>query len=340
MANGFLITENVPLASHTTLRVGGGASFFCVVTNIDELRHAVAFARVRELAWCVIGGGSNVQVSDDGYNGLVIKMAILGRSLFNAVHQSITYDVAAGEIWDDIVADTVNRGWWGIENLSAIPGSVGAVPIQNVGAYGVEVSEKIAFVTVYDTVTETVAVIDGQDCRFGYRDSYFKNQGKHLIVISVAFTLSLVPTPILTYKDIKNFFLLSTPTIQEIRDAVIAIRSKKFPDWHTTGTAGSFFKNPIIARTHAVALLEKYPALPIYAVSDELVKVSLGYILDAVCGLRGMRRGALSLYEHQALVLVAHTGATSREVDEFVACVTNLVFEKTQIVIEREVVRL
>jgi UDP-N-acetylmuramate dehydrogenase len=216
---------------------------------------------------------------------------------------------------------------------------VGATPVQNVGAYGVEVKDLVTQVTVYDTMTHEWRDLTPQACRFTYRDSLFKSaEGTHLIVGEVTFRLSAVPQPKIDYTDLKQVFIDGrVPTLAEIRTAIIAIRKEKFPDWHEVGTAGSFFKNPIVPRAVALALRAQHVGLPMFDVDADRMKLSLGYILDKVCHLKGYRRGAVGLYEKQALVVVNHGDATAREVRAFAFMITQYVEEATNVRIEPEV---
>jgi UDP-N-acetylmuramate dehydrogenase len=248
----------------------------------------------------------------------------------------------AGVVLDDLVSHMVHRGVWGLENLSHIPGLVGAVPIQNVGAYGVEAGEHIETVTVFDPDTLTTFDLTQGACAFGYRTSHFKTEeGKRLIITHVTFRLSHEPRPQIHYKDFREYFKEGdTPTQNAIRDAVIAIRMRKFPDWHRVGTAGSFFKNPIISATEYSDLLRRYPKLPGFLQKDGRVKVSLGWILDHVLSLKGYQKGNVGLSHAQALVLVRYGDATAEEIISFSDEVIKKVFEVTRIIVEREVVTL
>lgn len=331
------VKENISLAPYTTLKVGGPAEAF-VVVNLEEELSGLASEQGRNIF--VIGGGSNLLINDDGVKGLVIKNDIKG--ITSAVNKDqVLVTVGAGEVWDDFVALTVKEGWWGLENLSAIPGSVGATPIQNVGAYGVEVASLIKSVRVFDVKQNQFREFTNQECIFGYRDSFFKTPaGKMMIVTSVTFNLSLTPSPKLHYKDLANYFSgvdLYNVSQTEIREAVIKIRAGKFPDWKQIGTAGSFFKNPIIGEAHYESLLLEYPGLPGYPEKDGKIKVSLGWILDNVCGLKGYKEGNVGLYEKQALVLVNFGGATAKEIKNFADKIRAEVFQKTKIEIEMEV---
>lgn len=332
--------ENINLAPFTTFKIGGPAESFVVVKSEEELPALVREAGERQQSIAVLGGGSNVLIDDLGIKGLVIKNEIKGVSSVVSGDQ-ILVTAGAGEVWDDFVSQTVKEGWWGLENLSAIPGSVGATPIQNVGAYGVEVSSLIKAVRVFDIDRAEFRELTNQECAFGYRDSFFKTEaGRKMIVTSVTYSLSSVPSPKLHYKDLAAVFSdaeLSSISQSAIREAVINIRAGKFPDWKQIGTAGSFFKNPVISREHYEGLLKEYPELPGYPDSEGKIKASLGWILDNICGLRGHKEGNVGLYEKQALVLVNFGGATATEVKSFAAKVCDEVFKKTQIEIEKEV---
>jgi UDP-N-acetylmuramate dehydrogenase len=334
----YTLREGVALCDYTTLKVGGKAQYFIAVTSGEELKTAALFAEQKALPFFVLGGGSNVLISDSGVKGVVVHMGILGWTE-RLDGDEVLLEVGAGVMFDELVAATVKKGYWGLENLSHIPGTVGATPIQNVGAYGVEVSDCIVEVKAFHFPSRTTRTFTTVDCDFSYRSSFFKTTvGKEYVVTSVTFALSKEPRPRVSYADLAKRYSDSIPNHpQDIRDSVISIRSSKFPDWHSTGTAGSFFKNPIIPRTQAEALREHYPDLPLYDVDALRVKCSLGYILDKVCGLRGYGEGTVRLYEKQALVLVAESGATAYEIEQFSDMIIKKVFSATGIQIEREV---
>jgi len=332
---------SVPLAPRTTLGVGGGARLFVEVKNANDLQNAVAYAKLHKEPWVVLGGGSNILVPDAGYDGLVIKMAIEGITIEERKDDSVIVKAGAGANLDEFIEYAVNQGWWGLENLSSIPGTIGATPVQNVGAYGVEVADCLVSVDVYDSAQDTFNTLSNTECNFGYRTSIFKTVPSRYIITAVTLKLSLNEKPQCTYADLAKYFdNEKTPTVLSIRHAVQDIRSKKFPNWTEVGTAGSFFKNPIVPESVAQALVEKYPDLPHYNEADEMVKLSLAYILDKVCGLRGYKKGNVGLYEKQALVLVVEKGACASEVIEFANEVTQKVFLKTELQIEQEVTTL
>jgi UDP-N-acetylmuramate dehydrogenase len=296
------ILEDVSLKEYTTFKTGGIARFFCEVHTIDELKQALSSHK----KFFILGGGSNILIGD--YDGLVIKMNINN----------------AGKNWDDFVAETISQGKYGLENLSYIPGTVGAAPVQNIGAYGVEAGDRIEKVYTIHAKTLEERIFTKEECQFSYRNSIFKKE-KEWIITNVEFNFTdKINT---NYKGLEG---LKTP--QEIRDAVIKIRKEKLPDWHVLGTAGSFFKNPIVPINSV-----NYPDLPKYSYSDTHEKISLAWIIDKICGLKGYRKGNVGLYQNQALVIVNYGGATTRDVDDFANEIARKVKEKTGLDIEREV---
>ena len=336
-----MFKENEPLQNKTTLKVGGPAEFFIAIKNEQELFAAVETAQKRQLPITVLGGGSNVLVAESGVSGLVIKNEIHGWEE-EQKGTDIFLTVGAGEVLDEVVAKTVAKGYWGLENLSHIPGSVGATPVQNVGAYGVEVKDLVVEVRVLNTDSMRVEVLDNEACQFGYRDSLFKKEdGKKYIVMQVTYRLSTEPKPNVSYRDLQTRFGEElVPDIAAIREAVIEIRSQKFPDWHTVGTAGSFFKNPFVTSEAFDSLKSKYPLMPGFEMPDGRVKVPLGWILDHVCEVRGIMRGHVGTYTKQALVLIHDGEASADEIIEFADFVVDTVRDKTGIFVEWEVTRI
>lgn len=324
------IQKNIPLAPYTTLRVGGTSDFFIEVDSVENLNEAISFAEERKLPLFILGGGSNVLISDDGFRGLTIKNAIRGVNF-----EEDKVEVGAGEVWDDFVQETIKRNLFGIENLAAIPGTVGATPIQNVGAYGQEVGDVIDCVEFFDTSTMTINELKASECLFSYRSSIFK-RNKNLIITKVIFQLSRRWQPNISYKDLKDFFSeKQNPSQEEVAGAVQRIRAKKFPDTKKFGTAGSFFKNPILSYAEGIELQKKYPAIPVFETSGG-VKVSLAWILDNVLHKKGFREGNVALFENQPLVLI-HKDATSFEIKKFAEKIKKEVKEKINIAIECEV---
>ena len=285
---------------------------------------------------------------------------------------SVIVIVGAGENWDSFVAEAVKRGLWGIENLSGIPGTVGATPVQNIGAYGAEIKDVLEWVEAFDAKHGEARRIANADCGFEYRSSIFKNpENKRLIITRVAFRLKKDGVPNLSYKDLKERFKIydlrfkkERPALADIRKAVLEIRSKRFPDLKEFGTAGSFFKNPIISVEKYDELKKKFPDLPGFPIDADRrgykdtqmnadkngllrikdkglkIKVSLAWILDNICGLKGYRKGNVALFEKQPIVLVNTGGATSNEIKEFAEEIIACVKSKTGIEIEWEVQKI
>lgn len=332
------LRTEVPLAEYTTFRLGGPARFFVSVTSVPELREALSYAREHLLPVLVLGGGSNMLITDEGWHGLVIHIAFAARSYTETVEGDGRVIAEAGEEWDTLVQSTVAQGLWGLENLSLIPGTVGATPVQNVGAYGVEVKDCIEWVEVLDTKNDRLTVLSNSACAFGYRDSIFKREeGKHFIVTRVAFRLSTRPTPQLSYKDLREYFgERADVSVEEVRQAVVAIRTAKFPDLTKVGTAGSFFKNPVLARGQYESILKWAPDMPAYPVGEDTVKVPLAWVLDHL-GYKGKRVGHVGCHEAQPLVLVHYGGGTSTELIFFAREIMQTVKEKFDITIEPEV---
>ncbi len=331
------IQENIPLNAHTTLHIGGVARYFVEVTSVDAVYEAIEFAEERSLPILILGGGSNMLINDDGFSGLVIKNCITGFEVLPE-EGGVTIIGGSGEVFDEVVEKIVAMGYVGIENLSSIPGTLGATPVQNVGAYGVEIGDLVASVTAIHLESRELKIFSHDECMFAYRDSFFKSvEGKKYFITQVTLCLKKNNSIKISYADLQKFFSESEPSVQEVRDAVIKIRAGKFPDWRVLGTAGSFFKNPIITAVQYEELCGLYPELPHYAAQSGMVKIPLGYVLDRVCGLKGYRLGAVGLYEAQALVLVNYGNATAAEVKTFVEIISKKVFEKTKIKIEPEV---
>ncbi len=334
------IKENVSLAPLTTFKIGGVAMYFCVAKNQNDVQQAILFSKEKKLPIFILGGGSNVLISDHGFNGLVIKNEIFGIKYTEDV-DSVIVEVGAGEVWDDLVSSTVVKGLSGIENLSGIPGLVGAAPVQNIGAYGSEIKDCVTFVETVNLKDGDYKIFSNDECKFSYRDSFFKSEaGKNYIITKVTLKLSKNASPNISYKDLKEHFTKignDKPNPKEIRETVLSIRAGKMPDFQKLGTAGSFFKNPIITKTHFEELKNKFPLLPGHDVGENLVKVPLAWILDNVCALKGYNKGFVGLYEKQPLVVVTKKGATTNAVLSLAKEIEEEVFKKTKIKIEKEV---
>lgn len=335
------VLEHIPLRDLTTLKVGGNARFFVSISHEEEIGEAVLFADKNDLSLFVLGGGSNIVIPDEGFSGLVLKNEIKGFKIIKDDQLSTIITVGAGESWDETVRKTTERGLWGIENLSLIPGTVGAAPVQNIGAYGVEVMDVIESVRTYDIESHTFKEFANNECSFSYRNSLFKEK-KKFIIVSVTFLLNKVAKPNVEYKDIRERIQLldlpeDTLTPEKVRTLVSDIRKQKLPDWTIVPTAGSFFKNPELPIEVFSRLRESYPELPGYPTDSGVIKIPLAWIIEHVCHLKGTKVRTARIYEKHALVIVASENAEARDVQELAETVAQNVFEKTGIVIENEV---
>jgi UDP-N-acetylmuramate dehydrogenase len=334
------ILQNILLAPYTTLKVGGHARYFVSATTSKDVREAVLFAKQKKLPLFVLGGGSNVLIPDSGFSGLVMHMQSED-ILWEAKGDSLCVIVDAGVTWDTFVAMCVSHEQFGLENLSGIPGSVGASVVQNIGAYGVEVSERVEWIEVYDSKEDRVrrVIVDG--AQFGYRESVFKHDaGKQLIVLRVAFLLSQKGTLSLGYKDIESYARDVKPIVSlaDMRKAILAIRGRKFPDLEKFGTAGSFFKNPIVEPDVAASFLARFPDSPHYSLENGKVKLSAAWIIDRILHMRGVHEGNVGTWSEQALVLINYGNASAREIQNFAAHIQERALHETHIILETEVV--
>ncbi|MGH9765838.1 MAG: UDP-N-acetylmuramate dehydrogenase [Blastocatellia bacterium] len=324
-----LIQQNVPLAPLTTLRIGGPARFFAEAESEEDLFAAFSFAEDRREPIFILGGGSNVLVADEGFPGLALRVAIKGVS-WSSQGDQVVIAVGAGEDWDDLVRQCVERNLAGVECLSGIPGSVGGTPVQNVGAYGQEVSETIISVRVFDRSAGRIVELSNAECRFSYRASVFNTIARDRYVVTVV-TYSLKPhgEPALRYPDVKNFFAGATgsPSLRETREAVRTIRARKAmlitPEDPDCRSAGSFFKNPVVpletfARIEAVAkernLLRADERAPQFSASDGKVKVPAAWLIERSGFQKGYSRGRVGISSKHTLAIVNRGGATAREV--------------------------
>ncbi len=329
--------EDVLLAPYTTFRIGGPAQFFKEAKTEEDIHHAISFVQSHTIPLLPLGGGANILVPDKGVHGLVLKIEI-GGVVWKERETHVELLVGSGQPWDLVVKEAAGRGLWGIENLAGIPGTMGGATVQNIGAYGTELSEIFVFADTINAKTGEERRIAKEECAFGYRDSIFKKHPE-LIITRVGLILSRTATPKLSYPDLvlakERDEALETP--YDIAQTVRAIRARKFPDISMTGTAGSFFKNPLITKEQALRLTNQFPDLRQFPQQDGRVKIALAWVLDHALHLRGFTKGPVRLFERQPLVIVAERGATSADVDELAKEVAKRVFDATNIVIEREV---
>ena len=318
--------EHVALAPYCTLGVGGPARFFLEARDEGTVRAALAWAGARGLAFRALGGGSNLVVADAGVDALVVRIGLRGitpREIGGAVELT----AAAGEPWDALVARAVERGWAGIECLSGIPGLVGATPIQNVGAYGQEVSQSLVGVRVLDTTTAEVLTLDNSECRFSYRDSRFKRvePGRH-VILSVTYRLAPGREPCVRYAEVARHLDargVGAPTLSDVRESVLAIRRSKSMVIDAADenrrSCGSFFTNTLVTAAEAdrVASIAGDPAMPRWPEPDGRVKLSSAWLIERAGFARGHREGAVGLSTRHALAVVAHDGARAADIVAF-----------------------
>ena len=308
------IYNNINLANRNSFGVVESAATLVEFDSVDELREY--FTTQKPAAWYVLGAGNNTLFTKF-YDGVIVVPKSGARTILSDDGERVSIRVEAAHDWDELVAWSVEQGLWGIENLSAIPSSVGAAPVQNIGAYGAEAKDAITVVEYFDTRTMEVVRLSNEECRFAYRESIFKQELKGVaIILAVEFCLSRTPRPNLGYGDvIKEVEARGGATLANIREAICAIRGSKLPDPKVLGNAGSFFKNPIVEREVAEALLARYPDMPHYSVAgdDTKIKLAAGWLIDK-SGLKGYRSGSVGVHERQALVLVNYGGATGGDV--------------------------
>lgn len=313
MSSPIPVLHQFSLQSLNTFGIAAIARAYLRVTKKEQLLGVYADGAWATLPKLILGGGSNVLLTGD-FDGLVLHIGLEGKELIGGNEQHHFVRAAAGENWHAFVQWTLAQGLGGLENLSLIPGTVGAAPIQNIGAYGLEIKDVFHSVTVFDPHSGETRVMDAAACRFGYRDSVFKREGRHLIILDVTFALPKQWAPNLRYAELAaEPGMADAPTPQQVADAVIAIRSRKLPDPAVIGNAGSFFKNPVMEGAQCAALLERFPNLVHHAQPDGSEKLAAGWLIDQ-CGWKGRNLGAAGVYPKQALVLVNNGGASGADV--------------------------
>ncbi|MFC7348830.1 UDP-N-acetylmuramate dehydrogenase [Chryseobacterium zhengzhouense] len=332
--------ENFSLKPFNTFGVEAKAKYFIEVNSIDELIEAVKFSSSKALPLLFLGGGSNILFTKD-FDGLAIKLNLKGISEEILNENEVLVTAKAGENWHELVLFCLNKNYGGLENLSLIPGNVGTSPMQNIGAYGTEIKDAFVDCKVLNLETLEVETFDLEKCRFGYRDSIFKQEGKGTyVILEVSFKLTTKNHSIKTdYGAIKSELEnlgITHPTIQDISKAVINIRQSKLPDPKEIGNAGSFFKNPTIPFAHFENLKEQFPDIQGYP-NGNFVKVPAGWLIEQ-CGWKGKQIGNVGSHKLQSLVIINTTGnATGKEIFDFSTLIIDSVQEKFGIELEREV---
>lgn len=332
-------SENFQLQNYNTFGLQAQASVFFSYSSHEDLCSFLKNDFRRDLPFFILGGGSNVLFTRN-YPGTIIHPETKGISIVKEDSDTVFVNVAAGEIWDDFVKWAVEHNFYGAENLSFIPGCIGASPVQNIGAYGVEAKDIIHEIHCLSIANQTERMFSNAECKFGYRDSIFKHEeaGKY-IVLDVTFKLQKHASFNLRYGSLQSVIDESTATLQTVRDAIIAIRKDKLPDPKEIGSAGSFFKNPVIPKAQADALKEQYPTMVTYPVGDEHTKIAAGWLIDSL-GFKGFQIGGAKVHPKQALVLTNAGDAEGSDVVKLAEEIQRKVFETYGITIVPEVIYL
>ncbi|UTA68602.1 UDP-N-acetylmuramate dehydrogenase [Emticicia sp. 21SJ11W-3] len=333
------VQTNVSLKPYNTFGLEATAKYFVEVSGIEQL-HAIlndpAFQQTERL---ILGGGSNLLLTQD-FNGIVIKIAIKGIEKIKEDEEHIWLKAGAGEVWHDLVMYCVNNEYAGVENLSLIPGTVGAAPMQNIGAYGVEIKEVFESLEAVEIKTGNIKTFTKEECRFGYRESIFKHEAKgRYVIINVTFKLGKAPVFEVAYGAIQETLAamnVETLSIKAISEAVIGIRQSKLPNPAEIGNAGSFFKNPEIPKAQFDLLKERFPSIPSYPVNENTVKVPAGWLIEQA-GWKGQRFGQVGVHTKQALVLVNYGGGKGNEIKELSQKIQQSVLEQFGIQLQAEV---
>jgi UDP-N-acetylmuramate dehydrogenase len=333
------LLENYPLQDITTFHAKVFAKYYTVFSSADFLRQILSSPELKTMPFILLGGGSNVLFTGD-FNGVIIRNAMEGMEIIREEGDAIYIKANAGEKWHDFVLYCVNRNYGGIENLSLIPGTVGAGPIQNIGAYGAELKDVLYEVEAMNIHTHEIRIFSNAECKFGYRDSIFKEEEKgNYIILSVTVKLTKNLKVNVSYgslsKELEGMGI-TNPTIKDVSNAVIKIRSSKLPDPDKLGNAGSFFKNPVIANKEFDKLKENHPNIISFPATEGHTKLAAGWLIEQ-CGWKGKRIGDAGVHKDQALVLVNYGDATGKEIYELSTQVINAVKEKFGVELEREV---
>jgi UDP-N-acetylmuramate dehydrogenase len=329
------IQKNISLLPYNSFHLDAKAAEFVSVGSVEELRNVLDIKEPQ----LILGGGSNILLTDN-LEGLVLKINITGIDEVKEDNTHVYVRAGAGEVWHEFVEYTMRKNWSGLENLSLIPGNVGAAPIQNIGAYGVELKDIFYELEAFDRLEKKVYSFGVNDCQFAYRDSIFKSAKRNrYIILNVTFVLDKNPKLNTSYGAIREELKkmnVGSPRIQDVSQAVIRIRRSKLPDPAKIGNAGSFFKNPVVDQSVFLSLSNQYPGMPAYPHEDKSVKLAAGWLIEQ-CGWRGYRKGDAGVHAHQALVLVNYGKATGKEIFDLSEKIQKSVHKKFGISLDREV---
>jgi len=337
------IQEYVDIKNYSTIKIGGQFRYFVIIKDIQELKMLYAITqkelKYKNIPIFILGGGSNIIFSDGVINIIALKIEIKGFEIVAETDEYIDIKVGAGENWDDFVKKSVEMNLSGVEAMSIIPGTVGAGPVQNVGAYGVEVKDIILNVEVFDKNINEFKILSNLDCKFGYRDSIFKNEEKdRYIITNVFYRLSKKEPKIPNYPDVLKYFTdknLLNPSLNDIRESIIFIRNSKLPDFKNLPNVGSFFKNPIIENIQIDKLKEDYPNIKIFPIDENYSKIPAGWLIENA-GLKGKSFGNISVYDKSALVLVNNNNASFEDLIYAKNEIIKIVKDKFGIILEQE----
>lgn len=332
------ILEQVSLAPYTTFNVEVSAKYLVHLTQRDDMLFLLNHPLWKTEKHLILGEGSNILFTND-FEGLIVVNRLQGKKIVYEDEYEVHIELASGESWHGFVMESAQQGWWGIENLAFIPGTVGAAPVQNIGAYGVEIESSIVSVSGIDCETVEPFDFNNTACQFGYRESIFKRFPEKYYISSVTIRLMKKGSPCLEYGNLRSFFSdydLEKITPHDMVKAVIQLRRSKLPDVGSIGMAGSFFKNPVISQEHLKELQKKYPLLPFFTTESGKIKIPAGWLIEEL-GYKGVRLDNVGTYEKHALVLVNYGGATGAEVWVFAQKIINEVNKHFGILLEPEV---
>lgn len=329
---GLALIPDFDLSTRNTLALGARSRLAVSITDPAMVPAVIANAAAKGLPLRILGGGSNVVLAPD-FAGITALMANMGRRVIETGERGTLVEAAAGETWHELVSWTVEQGLGGIENLALIPGTVGAAPVQNIGAYGVEVADVLESLTAYDRLEGRERIFLRDECAFAYRDSLFKHEPERYVVLSLRLRLPAVWTPNLNFAGLGDIEGEVTP--RAVMERVVVLRNSKLPDWRVTPNAGSFFQNPIVSRAEADVVLGEFSTAPAFPQPDGRLKLSAGWLIEK-SGLKGFRLGPVGMSERHALVLVNHGGAVQADVRALAEHVKRTVRERFGVQLHEE----
>lgn len=333
------IYENFVLTKHNTFGINVSSKYFVEIFSVKELQELVKSKEFLNSNILILGGGSNILFTKD-YNGLIINNNIKGKKIISQNEEFINIQIGAGENWHELVMYCVDKGWGGIENLSLIPGNTGTAPMQNIGAYGVEIKETFVELEAYEISSGKIIKFNNSQCKFRYRESIFKNEKKNqFIILNITLKLHKKPQINIGYGDVINVLKsnsIDNPTIKDVSNAIISIRKLKLPNPKEIGNCGSFFKNPIIKISKLNIIQKKYPEIVNYPINNKEVKIAAGWLIDKA-GWKGKTFKNYGVHKNQALVLVNYGNAKGNDLLELSEKIIVDIKQKFDINLEREV---